>query len=81
MSYKKQNFVDGQVITAENLNYMEQGIEKATENAEKCLTWEYQNLTDVQKRQVRANLGLFSQEDINIIVNAVIRKLKSNNEV
>ena len=32
MSYEKQNFVDGQTLTAAHLNHMEDGIAKANEN-------------------------------------------------
>lgn len=34
MPYNKQIFVDGEVLTAEQLNHMEQGIFDATEKAE-----------------------------------------------
>ena len=34
MSYTKQNFVDGTVLTAAQLNHMEQGIYDAMEKAE-----------------------------------------------
>lgn len=34
MPYEKQNFVDGDVLTAEQLNRMEQGIYDAMEKAE-----------------------------------------------
>ena len=33
MAYEKQNFTDGQVLTAEQLNHMEEGIAKAHEAA------------------------------------------------
>ena len=33
MGYEKQNFVDGQILKAEHLNHMEQGIEAALKNS------------------------------------------------
>ena len=43
MTYEKQNFEDGQVLTAEHLNHMEQGIEDAN-NKESVTSWN--DLTD-----------------------------------
>ena len=34
MSYTKQNFTDGQVLTAEQLNHMEDGIAEAVTKAQ-----------------------------------------------
>ena len=51
MAYEKQNFEDGQVLTAEHLNKMEQGIADA-------VSFKEQNLTDAQKAQARKNIGI-----------------------
>lgn len=49
MSYNKQNFTDGQVLKAEHLNNMENGIENA-------VSVTAQTLTEDQKAQARANI-------------------------
>lgn len=64
MAYKKQNFVDGQVLKAEHLNHIEEGINNATNTAEKSVSFEYQNLSDAQKKQSRTNIGAIAKEDI-----------------
>lgn len=50
LNYEKQNFKSGQVLTADELNYMEDGIAAA-------VSTEAQTLTDEQKQQARANIG------------------------
>lgn len=50
MSYKKQNFTDGQILTAAQLNHIEDGVGLA-------VLYAYQELTEEQKAQVRANIG------------------------
>lgn len=61
MAYTKQNFEDGQVLTAEHLNNIERGIENAVSITE-------QNLTEEQKAQVRMNIGVFLEDDEDDIV-------------
>ena len=51
MSYEKQNFENGNVLTAEQLNHMEAGISNSVSVTE-------QNLTEAQKAQARANIGI-----------------------
>ena len=36
MSYEKQNFVDGQTLTAAHLNHMEEGIAAAATGVARC---------------------------------------------
>lgn len=56
MAYTKQNFKNGQVLTAEHLNNIERGIENAVSITE-------QTLTEEQKAQVRMNIGVFLEDD------------------
>lgn len=80
MAYKKQNFIDGQVLGAEQLNNMEDGISNATELAEKSVSFKYQNLTDTQKAQTRANIGAIGESDIESATNAALAKAKASGE-
>lgn len=57
MAYTKQNFQNGQVLTAEHLNNMEQGIVDAVSVTP-------QTLTEAQKAQARANIGATAGEDV-----------------
>lgn len=68
MAYEKQNFTDGQVLTAEQLKHMEEGII----NAVSCET---QSLTDEQKAQARSNIGAVDASvvgDIEIALDSII---------
>lgn len=51
MSYKKQNFQDGDTLFAEQLNEMSQGIFES-------VSYTAQTLTEAQKAQARENLGI-----------------------
>jgi hypothetical protein len=63
MAYVKQNFQDGNVLTAAELNHIEDGIVDVQSLADDALTPETgvmvaeQELTDAQKIQVRENIG------------------------
>lgn len=63
MAYVKQNFQDGNVLTAAELNHIEDGIIDVQDVATLALTPETgvavaeQELTDAQKIQVRENIG------------------------
>lgn len=54
MSYTKQNFANGQTLTAEHLNHIEEGISALS--AEK-VSVNPQTLTEAQKAQARENIG------------------------
>ena len=54
MAYTKQNFEDGQVLTAEHLNNMERGIENAVSITE-------QNLTEEQKNKLNREEDLLNE--------------------
>lgn len=56
MAYEKQNFTDGQTLTADHLNHMEEGIANA-------VLYTPQTLTEDQKAQARANIGIVLEED------------------
>lgn len=69
MSYSKQNFVDGIVLSAAHLNHMEEGIAEAHEGGgasswndltdkPDVVLYSEQTLTEEQKAQARANIGL-----------------------
>lgn len=63
MAYERQNFQDGNVLTAAELNHIEDGIIDVQDVATLALTPETgvtvaeQELTDAQKIQVRENIG------------------------
>jgi len=63
MAYERQNFQDGNVLTAAELNHIEDGIVDVQSLADDALTPETgvmvaeQELTDAQKTQVRENIG------------------------
>lgn len=63
MAYERQNFQDGNVLTAAELNHIEDGIVDVQDVANLALTPETgvtvaeQELTDAQKIQVRENIG------------------------
>lgn len=59
MAYAKQNFENGQVLTAEHLNHMEQGIVDAVSVTP-------QTLTDGQKAQARENIGAVTKSGISL---------------
>lgn len=82
MAYKRQNFADGDLLTADKLNYIEDGIVANEENASKSVKFEYQLLSETQKAQVRANIGALGQSDKASIIEEVIAKLpRYNGEV
>lgn len=56
MAYEKQNFTDGQTLTADHLNHMEEGIANA-------VLYTPQTLTDEQKAQVRMNIGIVLEDE------------------
>lgn len=57
--YVKQTWVDGQTpVDAEHLNHMEEGIAANAEAVGKAISFEEQTLTEEQKAQVRANIGV-----------------------
>jgi hypothetical protein len=64
MAYKIQNFADGDLLTADKLNHIEDGIVANEENASKSVKFEYQLLSETQKAQVRANIGALGKDDI-----------------
>lgn len=64
MAYKRQNFADGDLLTADKLNQIEDGIVANEENASKSVKFEYQLLSETQKAQVRANIGALGKDDI-----------------
>lgn len=80
MAYNKQNFADGQVLKAEHLNHIEDGIEDAINTAEKSVSFKYQNLTDTQKSQARTNIGALGQSDIESATNTALAKAKTSGE-
>jgi hypothetical protein len=62
MAYKKQHFIDDEVLEAAQLNHMEDGIANAVSVTE-------QNLSEEQKAQARKNIGAenalnFAEDDI-----------------
>lgn len=57
MAYTKQNFENGQVLTAEHLNNMEQGIVDAVSVTE-------QTLTEAQKAQARENIDVIGIKEL-----------------
>ena len=75
MAYKRQNFADGDLLTADKLNYIEDGIVANEENASKSVKFEYQLLSETQKAQVRANIGALGDNDLERIAEYVINKL------
>ena len=82
MAYKRQNFADGDLLTADKLNYIEDGIIANEENASKSVKFEYQLLSETQKAQVRTNIGAISRSDMTSIIDEVIAKLpRYNGEV
>lgn len=57
MAYINQNFEDGQVLKAEHLIKMEQGIVES-------VSVTAQTLTEEQKAQARANIGAVTVADV-----------------
>lgn len=53
MTYQKQNFKNGNILTAEQLNHIEDGVVAANE-----FFYTPQTLTEEQKAQARENIGL-----------------------
>lgn len=80
MAYKKQNFYDGQVLEAEHLNHIEDGVNEAHNTIEKSIKYEYQNLTNTQKTQARSNIGALGQSDLESATNAALAKAKASGE-
>lgn len=80
MAYKRQNFADGDLLTADKLNHMEDGIVANEENASKSVKFEYQLLTETQKAQVRTNIGALGQKDIENATNVALEKAKESGE-
>ena len=78
MAYKRQNFQDGDILTYEHLNRMEDGIIENEKVASKAVSFDYQELSEQQKAQVIVNIGALSQKDIGKIVELVIERLNSN---
>lgn len=64
MAYKKQHFADGEVLKADHLNHIEDGIDDAVNGVEKAVSFEYQNLTETQKQQARTNIGALGKGDL-----------------
>ncbi len=70
MAYECQNFVDGQVLTAECLNRIERALadvcnkDPEPENGEAVL-YTPQELSEEQKAQARENIGIVEKEDSN----------------
>ncbi len=63
MSYEKQNFEDGQVLKAEHLNHIEEGIDAIST----AVLYMEQSLTEEQKAQARVNIGAVSQtQNVNL---------------
>jgi lysophospholipase L1-like esterase len=69
MAYEKHYFENGQTLTADHLNEMDDGIERA-QNIEAILYTE-QTLTDEQKAQARTNIGAVSEESAEQLRNKV----------
>lgn len=80
MSYKKQNFEDGQILTAEQLNHIEDGIIENEKNASKALRYDYQNLSTTQQSQARVNIGAIGQGDLEDATNVALEKAKASGE-
>ena len=78
MAYKKQNFEDGQLLTAEELNHIEDGIVENEKNASKALRYDYQNLSETQKSQARTNIGAVGQGDLEDATNVALEKAKAS---
>lgn len=60
MAYDKQNFTDGQVLKAEHLNHMEEGIADAMAKAEAAAGGEGNGTSGLTSEQVIALNGMFS---------------------
>ena len=54
MSYEKQNFVDGQILTADNLNHIENGIENLEQNSNII----YINANDYTKKVINNEIDV-----------------------
>lgn len=80
MAYKRQNFADGDLLTADKLNYIEDGIVANEENASKSVKFEYQLLSETQKAQVRANIGALGQSNLESATNTALAKAKASGE-
>lgn len=80
MAYKKQNFEDGQILTAEQLNHIEDGIIENEKNASKALRYDYQNLSTTQQSQARVNIGAIGQGDLEDATNVALEKAKASGE-
>lgn len=78
MAYKKQNFEDGQLLTAEELNHIEDGIVENEKNASKAVRYDYQNLSETQKTQARTNIGAIGQGDLEDATNVALEKAKAS---
>jgi hypothetical protein len=80
MAYKKQNFEDGQLLTAEELNHIEDGIVENEKNVSKAVRYDYQNLSEAQKTQARTNIGAVGQGDLEDATNVALEKAKASGE-
>lgn len=80
MAYKRQNFADGDLLTADKLNYIEDGIVANEENASKSVKFEYQLLSETQKAQVRTNIGAIGQSNLESATNTALAKAKASGE-
>lgn len=80
MAYKRQNFADGDLLTADKLNQIEDGIVANEENASKSVKFEYQLLSETQKAQVRANIGALGQSNLESATNTALAKAKASGE-
>lgn len=57
MAYKKQNFIDDEVLLASQLNHIEAGMVDLETDVGKRVSTNAQTLTSAQKSQARANIG------------------------
>lgn len=93
MAYKKQNFVNGQTLTAENLNKMDSELERLSEKMDNdtendndtsgtsnAVLYIAQELTDEQKAQARENIGAKADGDSNVTIKDVQYYYDGDNE-
>ena len=81
MAYEKQNFKDGETLTANHLNHIEDGIvalENEIENGggggsvEGAVLYTAQSLTSEQQAQARANIGAVDAEYVRTATQAYV---------
>lgn len=63
MGYTKHEFKSGKKLFASQLNEMDEQILKSSEAVGKAISFETQTLTDAQKEQARANIGVVTEAD------------------